>query len=95
MKDFVTSLQQEQPDGLDEAAENYAWSLNEQFGGIEVGTSMESFKAGAEWQKEQMMKEAVEGKMGFVSIMLNYPNFGEKFKEGDRVKLVVLKSEEK
>ena len=44
----------------------------------------------AEWQKKQMMKEAVDGIVGFVTIRLCTPNFGEKYKEGDKVKLIVI-----
>jgi hypothetical protein len=46
--------------------------------------------AGRMQMKEEMMKEAVDGIVGFVTIRLCTPNFGEKYKEGDRVKLIVI-----
>ena len=59
----LDSLQQEQlsrPDNLDDVAEE--WAKNEAYGKSDTEFEMayKGFKAGAKWQKEQMMKEAVE-----------------------------------
>ena len=55
------------------------------------------FIAGAKWQKEQMMKEAVEGE-----VMLNpYPTIclddckDYDFKDGDKVRIIIVKEDEK
>lgn len=59
---FIDSLQQEQPcDGLEEEAEE--WAENEAYGKSDAEFEMayKGFKAGAQWMKEQMMKDAVEG----------------------------------
>lgn len=68
---FIDSLQQEQqeePDkSLDEAAEKssaqyYVDAGYSPFPNVETAAHKSGFIAGAEWQKEQMLKEAVETK---------------------------------
>ena len=51
---------------------------------------LDAIEFGAKWQKDHMMKDAVDGTMGFVSVHLKKPNFGEKFKEGVKVKILVI-----
>lgn len=56
----IASLQQEQPSlpsNLDEAAEEFA--LKYDFGACD-GIAQDCFKAGAKWQKEQIIKEGQE-----------------------------------
>ena len=51
---------------------------------------------GAQWQKEQMMKGAVEGRLGstvtgseqYVSAYVGYGEYG---KDGDKVKVIIIK----
>jgi len=55
----------------------------------------EIFKAGANWQKEQMMKGAVDGEVGYwnitgLSINMKLPKCIE---DGDKVKVIIVKEE--
>lgn len=57
---------------------------------------LEIFKAGAEWQKEKMMEDAVDGKIYFSMDMLQYRIITEplgNFHHGDKVKLIIIKEE--
>lgn len=56
-------------------------------------TFIDAIEYGMRLQKAQTMKDAVDGTMGFVSIHLKKPNFGEKFKEGVKVKILVIKED--
>ena len=64
---IVSLSQPSLPSGLDEAAEEYVkdYGYTEDDYKRERIIAEEHFKAGAEWQKEQMMKEAVEGYVTF------------------------------
>lgn len=61
----------------------------------------DSFIAGAKWQKEQIMKDAVEGHIvskndGWNSIELPSTFFGElskNYKDGDKIKVIIVKEE--
>ena len=60
-------------------------------------THAESFKAGAEWQKQQIMKEAVDGLVicdelthGYKDIAMHIPN---NLEVGDKVRLIIIKEE--
>lgn len=60
---------------------------------------LDGFKAGAEWQKEQMLKDAVEGEIqmrysGCLCAKTISAINEDKFKFGDKVCIVVLKAEE-
>ena len=50
----------------------------------------------AEWQKSQMLKDAVVGtaQPDDCEIWVNLIGYGYKFNEGDKVRIVVLKEEE-
>ena len=85
------------PSELDEAAEKYVSTLCDRADeGLRIDTTLESaFIAGAKWQKEQMMKEAVEGE-----VFLNpYPTISlddckdYDFKDGDKVRIIIIKEE--
>ena len=56
-----------------------------------------AFKAGATWQKEQMMKEAVEGKVYavFPSNQVLCGAVTSTLKYGDKVRIVIVKEDEK
>ena len=64
---IVSLSQPSLPSDLDEAAEEYVkdYGYTEDDYKRERIIAEEHFKAGAEWQKEQMMKEAVEGYVTF------------------------------
>lgn len=55
-------------------------------------TYLDAFVAGAEWQKEDLMKDAIEGE---VTIWNNSITLGRRlgpaFNKGDRVKVIVTK----
>lgn len=64
-----------------------------------------AFLAGADWQKEQMMKEAVEvkvqtsplnGPLGISAYCSNFPHTHQFYncKDGDKVKLIIVKDDE-
>lgn len=103
---FIDSLQDEQPSkDLKEAAEEYTQRMLEswRFDSTGCRPPRESFIAGAKWQKEQMLKDAVEGEVhrfggrGFVkeenySALMTYL---DKFKDGDKVKIIIVKEDER
>jgi hypothetical protein len=65
------------------------------------GDLEEAFIAGAKWQKQQMMKDAVEGKIygyddGSFELIASWLDMPKSpiFKDGDKVKIVIVKSDE-
>lgn len=78
---------------LEDAAEKY--SNVHYYETMLVGDLVEGFKAGAEWQKEKMMKDAVESNVVITSkgILLS-DLLIEDFNYEDKVRIVVLKEEE-
>lgn len=86
---------------LEEAAEGYAYrGISDELKPLMKPLADEiikNFIAGAEWQKEQMMKEAVDYKI--VNNLAAYPviyyevdHLGLKY--GDKVKMIILKDGE-
>jgi hypothetical protein len=81
---------------LEEAARKYFKQLNDTcFIDSDI---IRTFKAGANWQKQQMMKEAVSGHVGqTINGMLRAlsdETFGDMgFTAGDKVKLIIIKEE--
>lgn len=55
-----------------------------------------AFLAGADWQKEQLMKEAVEGiaRPDDCEIWVNLVGHRYKFNDGDKVRIIVLPKED-
>lgn len=56
-----------------------------------------AFIAGAKWQKEQMMKEAVEARVGrnFTGVQQIFSTvYPDKYKDGDKVRIIVCKKED-
>lgn len=106
---ILDSLQQEQQEesdkNLEEAAYKYSFDSKPSiYGQVDV---IDAFIAGAEWQKEQMMKEAVEGKVIKTDkhTSVRYKSFygtdryfygiaDKQFKPGNKVRIIVLKAEE-
>ena len=59
-------------------------------------THAESFKAGANWQKEQMIAKAIEGKVisnEGLSFPISYEIYRLGLEEGDKVKVIVIKED--
>ena len=81
------------PKDLEEAAEHYASVTDPEAHGIDF--IREVFIAGAEWDREQMMKEAVEGKIhpDDYEIWVNLVRYGYKFNDGEKVRVIVLPKE--
>ena len=50
----------------------------------------EAFKAGAQWQKQQMMKDAPEAVFGYGNFALP-EDFKKQLKYGDKIKLIIIK----
>lgn len=90
---FIESLQEEPvSEDLEEAAKSHS---KESFNGMLIEDNMEAFKAGANWQKQQMMKDAMEGK-----VVVDSENdwqciriFKRVNKIGDKVKLIIIKED--
>ena len=111
--EVIDSLPEDEPSKeVEEAAEEYADKhgfrvpydgSNNYYDDVDVKASKEGFIAGAEWQKEQMMKEAVEAKVwesghGFRDLEMDSESFRkalEGFKDGDKVKLFIVKEDDK
>lgn len=104
---FLSTLELEKsvPAELEEAAHSYSesdeplyspghrfhWDSDSLFG-KQIETT---FIAGAKWQKEQMMKEAVEGKIIFLlngDVAINIGDIDE-YKLGDKVRIIVKEKE--
>lgn len=83
---------------LKEAAEEYTQKMLESWRFDSTGCRplREPFIAGAEWQKQQMMKDSVEGEVhpDDCEIWVNLIGYGYKFNDGDKVRIIVLKAEE-
>lgn len=79
-------------DDLEEAANAYDYYLEEN--GL-TATTQAIFKAGAKWQKGQMLKEAVEVEFywdgDFLAIDLNMSELG--YSEHDKVKIIIIKED--
>lgn len=89
------------PSDLDEAAWQYAEQEVKTWGSTEPDDKKEvhdDFIAGAEWQREQMMKEAVDGYVNYYEdsggILMAEAQVGCPYHNGDKVRIVVLKAEE-
>lgn len=111
--DSLMQEQPSLPD-LDEAAEDFVWEImeNDEDGISDLCRKLnhlskisdfydglaEFFKAGAEWQKQQMMKEAVEGEIqmrysGCLCAKTIRAINEDKFKFGDKVRIIIVKEE--
>ena len=93
---FLDTLKEQPVEDLNEAAKKYAeeqffWWIREN-----PYTSQEyAFKAGAEWQKEQMMKEAREAMVttNLANRPIIYLDQLKGFQYGDKVKLIIVKED--
>ena len=91
---------------LEEASEEYAytnWESDDYHEGASegkpfdaIGHTQKCFIDGAQWQKEQMMKDAIEGRLsstvtGSKQCVSAYVGYGEYGKYGDRLKVIIIK----
>ena len=63
-----------------------------------IQEEVDAFKAGAEWMREKMMKEAVEGHVSTNGMGNKYlfPNYNDDFKDindGDKVRIIIVKED--
>ena len=89
---FINSLQAEPvSEDLMEAANGYAFDLDTG----DLNTNRDTFIAGANWQKEQMMVKAIDGEVGYWNIRGLFVNMEmpNELEEGDKVKLVIIKED--
>lgn len=99
-KGYVTIVKSEEsvPKDLEEAADEYlqkvkAWFLRT----LEHPTAKDAFKAGAEWDREQMMKEAVEADVNIYRDLVAGKSWAEFVVEmptnnlGDKVRVIIVK----
>jgi len=87
-------------DDLEEAAKRYATEGDEISGLYIIDEEVDAFKAGAIWQREQMMAKAVEREVkvdagGYPYIdateLYDYDNDKPLAKAGDKVKILIIK----
>ena len=89
------------PNDLEEAAEKYS---KERAEGHILYDWVHAFIAGAKWQKEQMMKEAVEGEVCIPNVWVEHKEGKELvvraeiskelgFKFGDKVRIIIVKED--
>lgn len=89
---------------LDEAAIDYADYARKQPKDYAISSvadydhgCIDGFKAGAEWQKEQMLKDAVEGYVNYYEdsggILMAEAQVGCPYHIGDKVKIVIVKED--
>lgn len=97
---WLSTLESEKPvpNDLVEAADKYTQQMLEswRFDSTGCRPPRESFIAGAKWQKEQMMKEAVEGKIIFLlngDVAVNIGDTDE-YKLGQKVRVIICKKED-
>jgi len=96
---FLSTLESEKPvpNDLEEAAMNYIAPIENEDGLKVINFSgqdiADAFIAGAKWQKEQMMKDAVEVPLyldgDFLTVDYNFKELG--YKDGDEVKLIIIR----
>lgn len=93
---FIDSMQEEPvSEDLEEAANNALERLLDKYDLVETGSCLEMFKLGAEWQKEQMMEKAVDGKVlvnGMGNPILHLWDKGRHLID-KKVKIIVIKED--
>lgn len=86
-------MENDVPEDIEEAAEELA--ENEAYGqsNAEFEMAYKGFIAGAKWQEEQMMRDAVDGEVhpDDCEIWVNLVGYGYKFNDGDMVRIVIVK----
>ena len=105
---FIGILSEEPSESLEEAAIDFADCARKQLFSKDYAVSsiadydhgcIDGFKAGTEWQKEQMMKEAKDGYVSAIIIhsdgdeehyAVTYPNGERPHSITDKVKIIIL-----
>jgi hypothetical protein len=91
---FIDSMQEEPvSEDLEEAADNALNNVLNTHEIVNVRSCLEMFRFGANWKKEQLIKEAING--------IARPDDGEvwcdlrpfNFKDGDKLKLIIIKED--
>lgn len=102
---FVDSLQQEQPEvdseipnDLEEAAEEYLQKVKARFlRTLEHPTAKDCFKDGAKWDRQQMLKEAVDievvGEQRDLRLIDSTERCLFNAKRGDWLKIIIVKED--
>ncbi len=97
LENFLDTLSEEPDKSLDAVAKEYSLPF---CGGRDLFMSdiADAFKAGAKWQKEQMLKDAVEGEIlmqysGRLCAETIHAINEDKFKLGDKVRIVIVKED--
>lgn len=99
LKTSLSTLEEPVSEDLEEAAMNYIAPIENEDGLKVINFSgqdiKDAFKTGAEWQKEQMMKDAEECELywdgDFLAIDLNMAALG--YSERDKVKIIIVKED--
>jgi len=88
-KELISKLQEPVSVGLEEAAIEY-WIQTVRKGD---NSKLESFRAGAQWQKQQMMKNSVDAQYRniFGETLLAYTPYELGIRGHDKVKILVIK----
>ena len=102
LTEFAEKLKEPAGEDLEQAAERYAIEkyhhknlavLPKRCEGC-YAPIINAFKAGAQWQKEQMIKDAAEGQFDYNHIIVPYSELARVFpngKDGDKVKVIIIK----
>jgi hypothetical protein len=99
---FIDSLQEEPvSEELEKAANFYADTHTEWFDADNNPYVSPAFKAGAKWQKEQMIKGAVDAECDVILLeegdelqySVLYPKGKKPFNKGNKVKLIIVKED--
>ena len=90
----VNEYHKEEPvsEDLEEAAKTYA---KKESHGYEPCNIVKTFRVGAKWQKQQMMKNGVDAKITLLDgISYVSKDVLSQFRPGEKVKLIIIKEEE-
>lgn len=91
-------LKESMSEDLEEVSDKYGKNIESNYSNdmFDRGDIMKAFEDGAQWQREQMMAEAVEGgcfsyKNGYVHISCDIDEHLTNIKFGDKIKVIVIK----
>ena len=91
---LINSMQKEPvSEDLELASERYACKFsNSKYGHDKI---KKAYTAGAQWQEEKMLKDAIDGEVGYWNIRGLFVNMEmpNELEEGDKVKLVIVKED--
>ena len=97
ISEFIESLQKEPvSEDLKKAAKFYADTHTEWFDADNNPHVFPAFKAGVNWQKEQMLKDTVDADAVYMTgegTLFNPEVLPDNIKPGDKVKIIIVKEE--